>query len=123
MNRTILLLFFLLTAGLGFGQGKSVEILETFPVNAEVVGLLEDHNKLAVLRILKVDSNAYGLEKGSEILTEFYFTTGPMKNEAKLVGLSAGDKISVRLHARENRSRGRWDFMAFHYVVYEGKKE
>lgn len=103
------------------GQSKQIEMLETFPVNAEVVGLLEDDNKLAVLKILKVDSNAYGLAQNSEILTEFYFTTRAMKNEEKLQGIAPGDTISVRLHARKNPLTRSWDFMAFHYVVIEGE--
>lgn len=97
--------------------------IETFPVNAEVVGILEGHNSLAVLKILKVDSNNFDLKIGDEILAEFYFTTKPIKNEAKLIGIKPNDKISVRMHAKAQALNGGWDYTAFHYVVFNRAKE
>ena len=95
--------------------------IKTFPVNARVLGLLEDSKTLAILRIEKVDANSFNLKKGSEILVEFYFTTGPVKNRKKLKGIKANDFISVRLSAEYNASTGQIDFMAFDYVVVDPK--
>lgn len=99
-------------------NGQQAQLLETFPVNATVVGVLEDDYRLAILRIDRVDSSAsHPLQKGDEILTEFYFTTRPVKNESKLKGIAAGDKISVRLHARPSPYSQDWQYTAFHYLV------
>jgi hypothetical protein len=95
--------------------------VQTFPVNARVIGLLEDSKTLAVLRIEKVDSNKFNLDVGSEILVEFYFTTGPIKNRAKLKGIKPNDFISVRLTGEPNAATGQVDFTAFEYVVVDSK--
>ena len=105
-------------------QDARYERIETFPANAEVVGILENSKSLAVLRILKADStNEFRLKAGDEILTDFYFTLKPVKNEARLKGIEAGDKISVRLHGQRQRLSGQIKYTAFQYVIITRGKE
>lgn len=88
--------------------------IETFPVNAEIVGVLQGTNNMAVLRIDRVDSNAMGLSVDDEILVEFYFSLEPVK-ETAMTGLKKGDHFSARLSARRDYRSGQWQYTAFHY--------
>ena len=95
MKNTIrIVLLFIIFLGVHFvnAQQKPHAILIK-PVRAkvEVIGVLEGNNHLAVLRIMEVDSNAYLLEKNSEVLASFYFTTKPTQGEPKLPGVKNGD--------------------------------
>lgn len=88
--------------------------IQTFPVNAQVIGTLEGTDDMAVLRIEKVDSNAMGLSVDDEILVEFYFSLKPIKNTG-MTGLKEGDHFSVRMSAKRDQRAGQWQYTAYHY--------
>lgn len=109
----------LLSAHLGgslMAQETKIVPVETFPINARVVSIMEGTDR-GVLEIQRIDTpNTYGLEQWDEIFVKFYFGTKPVKNEAKLKGFTAGDFLSVRVGAQKNRLSGNWEYTAYHYV-------
>lgn len=121
MKNTIrIALLFVIFLGVHFVSAqKKPDVILIKPVRAkvEVIGVLEGNNHLAVLRIMEVDSNAYLLEKNSEVLASFYFTTKPTSGEPKLPGLKNGDIAFVKISGSQDNSSGQMDYTVFEYEL------
>ena len=90
-------------------------------VEAQVLGILEDHNNLVVLQITGTGVNEFNLGINSEILTEFYFGTTAIEGEPKLSGVKSGDIIRAEVHGKFNPSSGQWDYRVFRYAPAPSK--
>lgn len=89
--------------------------INSVPADAYVVGVLEEKQDQAVLRILRIKENNYQLERNSEILADFYFSTQKVKNAPEMSGIESGDTISLHIWGKYEQERGQWKYEALHY--------
>lgn len=116
----VFLLALVLSQVSAFAQqsGPKVRRIKTIPVKAEVVGVLEDNKVLAVIRVLQVDStNNIGLKVGEEVLTEFIFSTKPVKGEEGMTGVIGGEVISAQMAGAYNPNTRQYDYRIIRYSV------
>ena len=93
-------------------------------IEARVLGILEHHDRLAVIQVSKVDSsNKFMLRVNSEILAEFVFGTKASKGEPAVPGANAGDTIRAEIHGEFNPSTGQWDYRVFRYTRAKSSPE
>jgi hypothetical protein len=111
-------LFAFLLLGFGLsGQGKRIVPIETFPVKATLINLLEGTLDRALLRIENVESNQFGLEVGDTIICTFYFSTQSVNDGvANFAGVGPMDKIRIHLSAVSSPLTGTFQYQGFHYV-------
>lgn len=96
---------------------QEAAVIKPIWIKAEVIGILEQHDKLAVLQVSRVDSaNEFNLATKSEILVEFVFGTSPSDGEPKIPGVKAGDTIRAEIHGKFNPGSGQWDYRVFRYA-------
>lgn len=89
--------------------------VHSVPADAYVVGVLEENQDQAVLRILRIKENDYQLKSNSEILADFYFSTQNVKNAESMSGIESGDTISLHIWGKYMPDRGQWEYEALHY--------
>jgi hypothetical protein len=123
LNNTTGLSILLFLLILGFSKGLMAQsnsdnayTVKPIWVEAKVLGILEQHDRLAVLQISRVDSsNEFHLSESSEILTEFVFGTKASDGDPKVPGVISGDNIRAEIHGKFNPSSGQWDYRVFRY--------
>ena len=102
---------------------RLLQRIETIPVKAKVIGVLQGYKSLAVLQVVDIDSgNTYNLQPQDEILVEFFFGTERTSGEPVLEGVKAGDLISAQISGKHNPGTGQYDYRLFKYVVYPTEK-
>lgn len=109
----------ILVANQLFAQVKenTPRLIEPIWVQAEVLGLLEHHEALGVVHILRVaPDNEIHLSEGSEVLVEFVFGTRSSEGEPKLAGVKAGMKMRAEIAGSFNPKSGQWDYRIFRYT-------
>jgi len=98
-------------------------VVETIACRAKVLGVFENSSRLAVLKVINIETpNNFEIKVGDELLTEFYFSVKPVEGSSKMTGIKTGDKISVRLTAKEEAATGQMKYIAFDYSKVKPKE-
>lgn len=117
MFQRILPLLLILLSFAAKAQNSSVTRIKPVNVTASVVGVLNDDSPLAVIYVMKVDSNDIGLEKSSEVLIRFYFSTKPTKGDPELPGVKGGDVIQAEIAGKIDPISGQMEYTVFRYSI------
>ena len=97
-------------------EGAASFTIKPIWIEARVLGLLEDHGRLAVIQVKQVASiNEFNLAAKSEVLTEFIFGAEASDGDPKIPGVKSGDAIRAEIHGKFNPTSGQWEYRIFRY--------